>query len=653
MKKLLLFVLLTSSIPALAQITTPVIKAGFGVDGELRTNYYNNFVQSGNDDWFNNGTNGTGQPVIDTTGAAAIVARYAIDPNFRKLPFYRTMRVPQYSLVNNRLWIDAVYIRDYNGNAGGDSTAFTMSNKNGDSPQNWSAGVTSVLDKNDISDMMIHVRRAGPNKTDSLWFIGGISLHGTTGNRYFDFELYQTDIFYTRSTGQFTNYGPDAGHTSWKFDASGNIIAPGDVIFTAEYSSSSLTAIEARIWVNRSDLGITPVGFNWTGTFDGASNGAEYGYAGITPNSAGTYYTGLQSGNGTWAGPFGFIDGGNNLVTNYTARQFMEFSVNLTKLGLDPITLLGGSACGLPFRRILVKTRSSTSFTSELKDFIGPFDFFSAPPVEAAADVPMYCGSIGVSELFVTNPASASVYTWTTVDGHIVTSNVGPSITVDAPGTYIVTQQLLDGCSSFAMDTIVITYDASCVPMDASDVTLSGALRQAQAQLRWTARANALAAGFELQRSTDGQHFETVQSIAPQEAESNDVQYAAIDGVQTLQSPFVYYRLRVKTVNNTVVYSNVVRLHLPPASAALLLFPNPVGSTLQVLAPVKGREDVTITIYDIAGALVRQEKRSAIEGEVLQVEATAWKAGSYMAHVVTRSGSFWKKFVVNRSAYNK
>ena len=64
-----------------AQITTPIIKAGFGVDADLRANYFNGFVQTGNDDWFNNGTAGTGIFVIDTTGAAAIVAGYLSDAN--------------------------------------------------------------------------------------------------------------------------------------------------------------------------------------------------------------------------------------------------------------------------------------------------------------------------------------------------------------------------------------------------------------------------------------------------------------------------------------------------------------------------------------------------------------------------------------------
>ena len=137
MKTFLPFFLIIFHLAASAQITTPVVRAGFGIEAELRANFFNNFVQSGNDDWFNNGTAGTGSFVIDTNGAYSLKNLWTVNAAARKLPFYRTMRVPQFSLINNRLWIDAVYIRDYNGQAGGDSTAFVMSNKNGDSPQTW------------------------------------------------------------------------------------------------------------------------------------------------------------------------------------------------------------------------------------------------------------------------------------------------------------------------------------------------------------------------------------------------------------------------------------------------------------------------------------------------------------------------------------
>src|SRR5829696_6570301 len=192
---LLPFVLATYSY---GQITTPVIKANFGVDGDMRSNFFNDFVQSGNDDWFHfPGSTGTGEFIIDTTGAAAITARYATNIASRRLPFYRGMRFPGFTVVNNRLVLDAVFIRDYHGD---DSTVFaTGANKNGDSPNDWSCPVSQgIPDKNDILDMMVHVRRAGPNKTDSLWMFGGLSLDNTTGQRYFDFEMYQTDIYYDR-----------------------------------------------------------------------------------------------------------------------------------------------------------------------------------------------------------------------------------------------------------------------------------------------------------------------------------------------------------------------------------------------------------------------------------------------------------------------
>jgi hypothetical protein len=223
--------------------------------------------------------------------------------------------------------------------------------------------------------------------------LGGMSLDNTTGDRYFDFEMYQTDLIYDRPNLRFIGYGPDAGHTSWEFDAAGNIIKAGDIIFSAEYQSSSLTLIEARIWINRASLLINPVAFAWGGLFDGAASGSTYGYASIHPKGAGVYYTGLQCGNNTWGGPFSIVLQNDALATNYVSRQFVEFSVNLTKLGLDPVTSISGNPCGMPFRRLLVKTRASASFTAQLKDFVAPIAMFDMPVADIATASPTICNS--------------------------------------------------------------------------------------------------------------------------------------------------------------------------------------------------------------------------------------------------------------------
>lgn len=651
MKKLLLLIqiiLVTHCVEA--QITTPTMKANFGVDGELRSNYFNNIAQSGNDDWFSYGGAGSGQFVIDTSGAAARMARYAWDMAYRRLPFYKTMRYEPYQLVNNKLLIDAVFIRDYHGD---DSTVFASgSNKNGMSPGTWTSPVSqSIPDKNDILDMMVHVRRAGPATSDSLWMFGGLSIENVTGSRYFDFEMYQTDIYYDRASRRFYGYGPDAGHTSWTFDAAGNVVRPGDIIFTTEYGGSTLSALEARIWIDKASMSITPAEFNWTGQFDGASSGSQFGYASITPNTAGAFYIGLSSVNGTWPGPFGIILGDNTMPTTYIARQFMEFSVNLTKLGLDPVTLLGGDACGMPFRRVLVKTRSSSSFTAELKDFVGPFDLFLAPRADAQGDVTMYCGTYGVSNLSVANAVSTSIYTWTTADGHIVGSNSGPSIVADMPGTYVVTQQLQASCSAYATDTLQITYDPNCSLLENNLITLDVKNRNNQAELDWTVLRNEEISYFDVQYSLDGVNFTSAGKLNADENLTASAQYDFMHNLGSIPSETIYYRLQMFSIKGSTRFSKVVKLTLPlDLKATISVTPNPASKMIQVNISSPAKEAAQLMIYDFAGKIVQQIRTDIYKGynTISIPNADRWPTGLYTVKMIIGGRTLTEKVLIRR-----
>lgn len=589
-----------------AQIITPVIRANFGVDADLRANYFNGLVQSGNDDWFrlplSAGTGG--QFVIDTGGAAAILAGYGDDINNCKIPFYRGMRFPAYAVINNRLLIDAYFVRDYHGD---DSTIFALgSNKNGMSPADWSCPPSqSIPDKNEILDVMVHVRRAGPTVTDSMWLFGGISIENTTGNRYFDFEMYQTDIYYDRATRQFYNYGPQAGHTAWTFDGSGNMNTPGDIILTAEYSSSSLTMVEARIWVDRSALtSVTPAAFNWTGSFDGATSGSQYGYAGITPKTAGAFYTGLQSVNNTWAGPFALVLGNNSVVPNYTARQYMEFSVNMSKLGLDEAQIFGGDDCDMPFRRVIVKTRASTSFTAELKDFVAPFDFFIAPRAEVETTTPVICDTGSLGGVYVMNPIPTSVYQWTTIGGNIVGTTTGPAITIDRPGTYIVTQALQAACGTYATDTITVGSIGDCGVLANNLINANSVLQGNAVQLSWQAAENQLARNFEIERSTDAVNYVTLTGI-PATTASGLASYSYTDDVTALENPAIWYRIKMTEAGNKILYSPVMRqLRSKQFQKPVKISPNPAKENIQLFLQTATTEKANISIFDPQGRKV-------------------------------------------------
>jgi hypothetical protein len=641
---LLLFIPVIIFNRSTAQVTTPQIKARFGVDADLRSNFFNGFVQAGNDDWFTLGASSTaGISVIDTTGAAFTLSRYNTHPATRNLPLFREMSVPQFTVVNGRTLIDAVFIRDHHG---ADSSVFAAgSNKNAMNPADWTCPVAqSVPTKNEILDMYMHVRRDGVKTTDSLWFFGGLSLDGTTGNRYFDFEMYQTDVYYDNSVQKFFGYGPEAGHTAWVFDAAGNVVKTGDIIFTAEYSSTVLTLLEARIWVHQSSLSVTPKAFSWGGLFDGAGTGAVYGYASITPKTAGAFYTGTQCGNNTWAGSFAVVRTDNTIATNYTARQFMEFSVNLSKLGLDPLVSMG-DACGLPFRRLMVKSRASTAFTAELKDFVAPFKFFRAPSAELAANFPVMCPN-NISDIWVTNPVSTSLYIWEAITGNIVGSTIGPSIVVDQPGEYIVRQQLMDSCgSTYATDTIEITMAYNCQTLDQLFNTLSVKKENKQAVITWNSDYLTGNNFFEVQRSTDGVNFQTVQTV---QAKTGG-QYKVPDDLSQLQSKWVYYRLRYIPSGQPSFYSKSLSLFNKESNLlSLVTAPNPVTDRLRLSLSLEKSSPVEVLLRNELGAVVYREKYNGISGiNEWQISRNSfWKTGMYILEVKMDNEILRRRFLI-------
>jgi hypothetical protein len=651
-EKIPLLLLLISFNWAQAQITSPVIRGKFGVDADVESLWFMEAPSSsGGDDWYHrDGYSGSSVFVIDTTGAGVKMDQYSYGIGLTT-PFYRKMRYPAYTSIGTRTLIDAIFVRDYHGS---DTTVFALgSNKNGQSPADWACpDAGSVPNKNDILDSYVHVRREGPSGSDTLWMFGGLALEATNGNRYFDFELYQTDIFYTRSTHQFTGYGPDAGHTSWKFDASGNVTQVGDIIFSAEYGSSTLTSIEARIWIDKASLLITPTAFSWVTpiNFDGATSGSQYGYASIKPKTADPFYFGTTNESPTWAGPFGIVRANDAVLTAFQAGQFMEFGVNMSVLGLNPTTLLGVTDCGIPFSKILIKTRASTSFTAELKDFIGPFDLFLPPQALAAPDIPMFCGNtIGVSNIDVINPYSTSKYTWTTPDGHIASANADSTgITVDQVGTYIVTQRLASSCPDYASDTVVIIQDPTCTTLASNDVLLNGSLTNNIVNLNWSVTQNQDVQFYTIERSTDGIHFTLVDTVNNPYTTLRSASFRTTDNIRGLNSKYVYYRVKV-TRTNGVQYSKIIRI---PVSAGnvldISLQPNPVRDHLQINMYASADREVQVLLYTVTGQLVKSMNTQVKKGyNTLSLnDFRSWARGLYTIKVLSGNDAYVDRIVL-------
>ncbi|HVY73547.1 MAG TPA: hypothetical protein VG890_01890 [Puia sp.] len=450
-----------------AQLTNGGINAFFGIDGDTRNNYVKygpltGFIAS--DDWFSSSP--SGKNVIDTSNAAYYSNLLQTGAN---IGFNKRMSVPLYSKLNGKLWLDAVYGRDYIATSPlFDSTAFTIAAKNGDDPGNWVGGTTNFPDKDDLTDVYAHMRRDGTDVHDSLWLFTGVATVGTSGSKYFDIELYKKNFSYNATTGAFTSAGTDAGHTQWIFNASGDIIQTGDMIIAVNFTPGTAPVVDVRIWVSQATFaGIVPSHFNFGPNFDGAT--PAFGYASILSKTGTTAfgsgisnYSANAAQDTTYATPWGTEQATKIWGTQYQSLQLIEVGLNLTRIGVDPAlySALGLSPCESLFSDIFFKSRASNSFVSQMHDFVTPLEFLREPVMDFSLQSDTLRCNKSVGTIQITNNTTIGYYNWQTTNGNISGSNADSSqINMDKPGTYIVSASPAEGCPATRTETVVIPID--------------------------------------------------------------------------------------------------------------------------------------------------------------------------------------------------
>jgi hypothetical protein len=303
----------------------------------------------------------------------------------------------------------------------------------------------------------------------------------------------------------------------------------------------------------------------------------------------------------------------------------------------------------MPFRRVLVKTRASTSFTAALKDFVGPFDFFLAPRVKVQSDITSKCGLMTIGQINITNPVSTSTYTWTTTDGHIASYNPDNSIIVDSVGTYIVTQRLQSGCSAYASDTIAVTRNSLCYVLQNSINDFTGKIYKNRVLLNWSTASNLEVEYFEIQKSTDGLSFASLHIVKKQFSSNDILDYHSTDDVNTSGDDFVYYRLKTVGENGQVTYSKVVRLFIgEKEKRTVSITPNPVRDIIGLNISSTTDETIRVSIYDFAGRQMKTVHSEIQKGKSnLKIsDFQSWPGGIYSVKVLLGNNLFIKKMVL-------
>ncbi|MCE2846387.1 MAG: T9SS type A sorting domain-containing protein [Sphingobacteriales bacterium] len=464
-------------------------------------------------DWFSS-QQGTQQGVISDDFSSAIPAidtvsfRLANAAAGRNLTYVQRMAVPPGTVVQTGcsggsgfvVMLDAVAARD-NHTAGSavDQTIFAgTGDKNADNPATWSAGTSSVPQKNDIIDVGGHVRRVldgtAPNLTPGdLYGYAFATTRNTNGDSHVDFEIFRTDP--EVSGGSMINTGNDGGHTATKFAYLGGqllLSQPGDLLVSVDYANGGTDpCASVWIWINPNNvdgLGMTlaqyntgnnPIGthtplYEFTGAFYSGTNAAPYGYAEIIPyqNNINNCLIISTTNNNTspLGAPWGNLTAQNAAdIDNIQPLQLVEIAIDFTKFGLDlPDSLMINGPCKNILGSLLVKTRSSGSFTAELKDFAGPYLFGikREANADAGSDKKLRCNITSV-QLDGSSSTLGAIYDWQVVPGsggNIVSGGNTANPTVDAAGCYVLKVTNPDYTMCIAQDTVCVHGQADITP---------------------------------------------------------------------------------------------------------------------------------------------------------------------------------------------
>jgi len=240
----------------------------------------------------------------------------------------------------------------------------TLSNKNNDNiaadekPWNYSI-IGGNPQKNDITEVFAHSRVDGAGDT---WVILAASTRAPQGDNHTDFEFNQAGLRTTGTTdGLIIGNGPHNGRTI------GDLLVSVDEVIGGRYPVPTI-----RRW-----------------------NGTEFI---LVPESAwgGWFYAVHNSVSASM--PCGAVDRKGDLVYAYEPWQFIELAIN-TRLLQNPSF---GGLCGTR-ATVMVKTRSSHSFTAELKDFAlatlgtpgNPACSITGPSTICAGQPALQCGPEG------------------------------------------------------------------------------------------------------------------------------------------------------------------------------------------------------------------------------------------------------------------
>ncbi|MBC6491520.1 hypothetical protein BC349_10775 [Flavihumibacter stibioxidans] len=177
----------------------------------------------------------------------------------------------------------------------------------------------------------------------------------------------------------------------------------------------------------------------------------------------------------------------------------------------------------------------------------------------------------------------------------------------------------------------------SLAPLPLRLLSFQAARLQQNVVLNWRTTAETGVSHFEIERSVDGHKFLPVGQVpALNVTGDQNYRYSDLNAINLAAGNTIYYRLRMVDIDHRYTYSPVRRVALE-GTAAISVYPNPVGSTLTVQMPLHRTGSTGIRLVDLQGRIIKNWNFPGTSG-LLHLDVQEVPSGLYQLEISQGAG---------------
>ena len=179
-------------------------------------------------------------------------------------------------------------------------------------------------------------------------------------------------------------------------------------------------------------------------------------------------------------------------------------------------------------------------------------------------------------------------------------------------------------------------------PLPITLISFNAFPENGEVKLEWSTASETDNAFFTIQKSTDGQGWETIQKVLGSGTSANDLKIILLM-IPLLISGISYYRLMQTDIDGKQSFSPIISINLGNKNADITVYPNPATSLIKISFPSAGRYEVSL--LNIGGQIMNNSILTTSDNLVLNV--SGFKTGIYFVRIIHNGITETKKLIIN------